>query len=129
MLLHAILKQRYMDEDDRPGVHQRYPNGVDVPASVAIKLVLADETAKWHESRAALARNHRWMQRRRLAAEPAARWGLLCGWVTSDLTCLWGRPGRMLLCPSPTRASFVTTSKSATTARLNSAVPPVAHLV
>lgn len=57
----------YFTDDDSPEAHKHYPEGVDVPASTAAKLLLADETAKWHEAQMRLAREVRWLRIRELA--------------------------------------------------------------
>ncbi|WP_156762016.1 hypothetical protein [Microbacterium karelineae] len=63
----------YYDSEDLPVVDESYPDEA-VPAGIAAKLVLADETAKWHESRMQLARELRWKHMRRLAARTDLGW-------------------------------------------------------
>jgi len=82
--------------------HEQYPDWAEVPASYAAKLMLADETAKWHESRMQLARELRWHHMRHLAERADPRWshqmiGDLIGLtrqrvraiLRSDLTAVW----------------------------------------
>lgn len=81
---------------------EQYPDWAEVPASYAAKLMLADETAKWHESRMQLARELRWHHMRHLADQADLGWshqmiGDLIGLtrqrvraiLRSDLTRVW----------------------------------------
>lgn len=64
----------YWSAEDAVGILDRLTDDTERPTSTVALLVLADETAKWHESRMRLARDLRWMHIRRLAASDEGRW-------------------------------------------------------